>query len=97
MAFIHFDPSLVVIGPIARYLNTTRVGVPDRACDVSRRHRMQVHLITGQTDAVVDEIATLDRLQRLMRVKNIGWLLLEYRVRKQPRELVHAARDYPHG
>jgi hypothetical protein len=32
--------------------------VPDRASDVSRRHRMKMDLITGQADAVVDEIAT---------------------------------------
>src|SRR5215472_4273101 len=97
MAFTHFGPRLVVIGPIARYLNTTRVGAPDRASDVSRRHRMQMHLITGQADAVVDEIATLDRSQRRIRVENIGWPLLECRVREQPRELVHAARGHPHG
>src|SRR5215469_15267962 len=47
MAFTHFGPYLVVIGPIARYLNTARAGVPDRASNVSRRHRMQMHLITG--------------------------------------------------
>jgi hypothetical protein len=97
MAFVHFGPHLRVIGPIARHLDAAGVGVPERAGDVSRDHRMQVHLVAGQANAVVDEIAALDRAQGCVGVENIGRPLLECRVRKQLCEIIHAACDYAHG
>ena len=97
MALVHFGPHLRVIGPIARYLRAARPGVPERAGDVSRGHRMQMHPIARQADAVVDEVAAVDRAQGRVGVENIGRPLLDCRVRKQPRELVHAARDHAHG
>jgi hypothetical protein len=61
MVLIHFGPHLRVIGPIARHLHTARLGVAKRAGNVSRDHRMQVHLIARQANAVVDKVATIDR------------------------------------
>jgi hypothetical protein len=61
MILVHFGPHLRLIGPIARYLHTARLGMAERRGDVSCGHRMQVHLIARQADAVVDEVATIDR------------------------------------
>jgi hypothetical protein len=71
--------------------------VAERAGNVSGGHRMQMHLIAGQADAVVDEVAAVDRAHGRVGVENIGRPLLDFRVGKQPRELVHAARDHANG
>jgi hypothetical protein len=70
--------------------------VLERARDVSGGYRMQVHLIAGQADAVVDEFTAVDGTQGRLGIENIRRPLLDCRVRKQPRELVHAARDHAH-
>src|SRR5215467_10530321 len=61
MALAHFGPHLWIIRPIARYLYTSCLGVPECARDISRCYRMQMHLVAGQADAIVDEIAAVDR------------------------------------
>ena len=58
---------------------------------------MQVHLIAGQTDAVVDKIATVNSTQSRVGVENIGRPFFDCRFRKQPREPVCAARDRTHA
>ena len=97
MVLIHFGPDLRVVGPIARHLHAARLGVPERVGDVSRRHWMQMHLIPRQPNAVVDEVATFYRSQGRVGVENVGRPLLDCRVRKQPRKLVHPARDDAYG
>ena len=92
-----FEPSKSWRSPIARHLYAARLGVPERAGDVSRGHRMQMHLMAGQADAVVDEVAAVDRAQGRAGVENIGRPLLDCRIRKQPRELVHTARDHAYS
>src|SRR5215468_10730822 len=76
MALVHFSPHLRIKGPIARYLYTSGLGVPECARDISRGHRMQMHLIAGQTDAIVDEVAAVDRTERRVGVENVGRALL---------------------
>ena len=58
---------------------------------------MQMHLISRQADAVVDEIAAIDRAQGRIGVENIGRPPLDCRVRKESLELIRAARDRAHG
>ena len=57
---------------------------------------MQMHPIVRQADTVVDEVTPVDREQARVGVENIGRPLLDCRSGKQPRELVHAARDHAH-
>jgi len=97
MALIHFSPHLWVGDPIARHLHAARLDVPERAGDVSRGHWMQMHLISRQADAVVDEIAAIDCAQGRIGVESIGRPLLDCRVRKESLELIRAARDRAHG
>jgi len=56
-----------------------------------------MHLISRQADAVVDEIAAIDRAQGRIGVENIGRPPLDCRVRKESLELIRAARDRAHG
>src|SRR5215471_6550874 len=82
MALAHFGPHLWIIRPIARYLYTSCLGVPECARDISRCYRMQMHLVAGQADAIVDEIAAVDRTKGRLGVENVGRALLHCRVRK---------------
>ena len=82
MALVHFSPHLRIIGPIARYLYTSCLGVPECARDISRGHRMQMHLVAGQANAIVDEVAAVDRTEGRIGVENVGSALLHCRVRK---------------
>src|SRR5262245_33101394 len=97
MALVHFGPNLREIRPIARHLHATRTAAPERTSDVAGRHRMQVHLIGRQPDAVIDKVAALEGTQGRLGIENIGRVLLELHVGKQPREFVHAACDHAHG
>ena len=76
------SPHLRIIGPIARYLYTSGLGVPECARDISRGYRMQMHLIAGQANAIVDEVAAVDRTEGRVGVENVGRALLHCRVRK---------------
>jgi hypothetical protein len=97
MAFVHLGPHLRVIGPIARHLHAARLGVTERARDISCGHWMQLHLIAGQADAVVDEVAAFDCAWGRVGVENICWPFFDCRLRKQSREPVCVARDHAHA
>src|SRR5262249_58496425 len=57
---------------------------------------MQMHLATGQADAVIHQVAAFNRAQGRIGIEDIGRPLLDRRVRKQPRELIHGSCDYAH-
>ena len=48
MTLVHLRLHLRVIGPVARHLDTPRFGLPERTSNVSRDHRMQMHLVPGR-------------------------------------------------
>jgi len=52
-----------------------------------------MHLITRQTNTVVNEIATLDSAHGSVGVEDIGRPFLDRRFWKEPREHVRATRD----
>jgi hypothetical protein len=55
---------------------------------------MQVHLIAGQTDAVVDEVAAFDCAKGRVGIENVGRPFFDCHLRKHSRE---SARDHAHA